>query len=104
MNRLMIASMCLVGSLGLSACATQGQAGSGYAATAATQIDAPIDRYCVKHTGSRLIVDDDRADKTASFRDACVNAGGRVYTREQIESTGETNIAAALRKLDPSIY
>lgn len=104
MTRLMITSVCIAALIGISACAMpQHRAGSS-ASGMASQGMGEIDRYCVKHTGTRLMVEDDRADKTRTFRDACVDAGGRVYTREQIESTGEVDLADALRKLDPSIY
>ena len=99
MNRLMTTSVCVAGLIGVSACAMpQHRAGS------ASPGLAQIDHYCVKHTGSRLMIEDDRADKTRTFRNACIDAGGRVYTREEIERTGEKDIAEALRKLDPRIY
>lgn len=109
MTRLMMTSVCVAALIGISACAMpQHRAGSAAPGMACQGMAChgmgQIDRYCVKHTGTRLIVEDDRADKTRTFRNACVDAGGRVYTREQIESTGEVDLADALRKLDPSIY
>jgi hypothetical protein len=59
------------------------------------------DRICIEQTGSRIT----RA-RNARTRDAeheCVAAGSRVYTRGDIENSGETDLADALRKLDPSI-
>lgn len=99
MNRLMIASACVSGLLAVAACATPPTAGS---ATIAGD-RAGIDRYCVQQTGTRIRVRDDRTDKTDDFRQRCVIAGGRVYTREDIERTGEVDIGRALRKLDPAI-
>lgn len=99
MPRLTITLLSVAASMLVSACAMPQDRNPSTAAGAAR-----IDRYCVMHTGSRLMVEDDRADKTRTFRDGCIDAGGRVYTREQIESTGEIDLAAALRKLDPSIY
>ena len=34
----------------------------------------------------------------------CTTAGGRVYTREDIDRTGSADIKDALRRLDPSIF
>ena len=114
MDRLMTASSCLVVLLGVAACATQPRTESMDAAPASAEAAASaetgttadttgIDRYCVRQTGTRIDVRDDRDDKTAAFRDGCIAAGGRVYTREDIESTGEVDLADALRKLDPAI-
>lgn len=57
------------------------------------------ERYCLRHTGSHIATStNDRKEYTQ-----CVNANGRVYTRDDIERTGTNNVADALRKLDPSI-
>lgn len=57
------------------------------------------DYRCLRHTGTRI------SSRTDSRKQrACGNAGiGRAYTREDLNRTGEVNIAEALRKLDPSI-
>ena len=67
-----------------------------------------IDRNCLRQTGSRIV---SRGNATRSASDLtdkhgkrCVAANGRVYSREDIERTGEIDLAAALRKLDPAIY
>jgi len=69
-----------------------------------------IDRHCLRQTGSRIVA---RANTTraraASNRGGaqgrqCVAANGRVYSREDLERTGEVDIADALRKLDPAIH
>lgn len=67
-----------------------------------------IDRNCLRQTGSRIVA---RGNTTRAARDStdrnpkrCVAANGRVYSREDIERTGEIDLAAALRKLDPAIY
>jgi len=69
-----------------------------------------IDRHCLRQTGSRIVprANSTRA-RTASNRDEmqarqCIAANGRVYSREDLERTGEVDIADALRKLDPSIH
>jgi len=49
---------------------------------------------CVKETASRIQAPDDK----------CVNVAGTAYSQEDIQSTGELDTAAALRKLDPRIH
>lgn len=57
------------------------------------------DRNCLRDTGSRIPVrDDDRRGR----RD-CKPGVGRVYDREDLMRTGETDIGEALERLDPSI-
>jgi hypothetical protein len=56
------------------------------------------DRSCLRHTGTRIAT---RTDSQAQRR--CTNAIGSAYTREDLERTGDVNIADALRKLDPAI-
>ncbi|MGV8940889.1 MAG: hypothetical protein ACOH1P_05025 [Lysobacter sp.] len=79
--------------------------------------DADANRDCMRYTGSRITQSRneraDRAkrdDKDAAVdrideldRDGCVSASGRVYSRSDLERTGEMDIADALRKLDPAI-
>ena len=69
-----------------------------------------IDRNCLRQTGSRIVANananatrsaSDRSDKRGQ---RCVAANGRVYSREDIDRTGEVDIADALRKLDPAIH
>ncbi|RDZ27737.1 hypothetical protein [Lysobacter silvisoli] len=70
---------------------------------AEARADRAVDRNCLRHTGTHIR---DRAAKDAQGgkdKKRCVAANGRVYTRGDIESTGETNINEALRRLDPSI-
>lgn len=59
------------------------------------------DRFCIQQTGSRIVAA--RNARSRSDEKECVNAGGRVYTREDIESTGSVDLMDALRRLDPSI-
>jgi outer membrane receptor protein involved in Fe transport len=70
------------------------------AGQAATKKD-PGDRFCIRETGSRITATRNRGRKSD---EECVNAAGRVYTREEIESTGSADVRDALRRLDPSIY
>lgn len=53
------------------------------------------DRICLRETGTRI----QRRDS----KDQCVNANGRSYTRDDLDRTGDVNLADALRRLDPAI-
>lgn len=68
----------------------------------AAEHDAAIDRFCLQHTGSRIV--STRNARTRERQKQCVAVNGRVYSREDIRSTGEVEISEALRRLDPSIY
>ena len=50
--------------------------------------------HCLQQTGSRIKISEERP---------CVNATGQVITREQIERTGATDAAEALRRLSPIV-
>lgn len=119
MNRLKISLISLLGAVALTAMA---QAAEPQAAPAADTITAQAeeakkppmsDAYCLRHTGTRIT--SRAADKTADKADAnaakartsrtCSNGTiGRAYTRDDLDRTGEVDIADALRKLDPSIH
>lgn len=58
-------------------------------------------RYCMRETGSHIAALR-RAD-TKAERERCVASNGRVYSREDLDSTGRVDIGDALRALDPSI-
>ena len=99
MNRLMIASLCIAGLLGIPACATQHPGAAGYERGPASAGVMPLnERYCLRRTGTHI---DLRRHQTSE--QDCIAAGGRVYTRADLESTGAVDIAEALRKLDPAI-
>ncbi len=55
------------------------------------------DTHCLKQTGSRIAP---RADKQGR---KCVSANGRSYSKEDLDRTGEIDLADALRRLDPAI-
>jgi hypothetical protein len=59
------------------------------------------DRFCIQETGSHIIAA--RNARSRSDERECVNSGGRVYTRDDIDSTGSTDLRDALRRLDPAI-
>jgi len=68
---------------------------------AQTAAEKSADAFCLRETGSHL-----RAIKTEHNERAveCAGAPGRSYSREDIERTGATTTADALRRLDPSIH
>lgn len=57
------------------------------------------DRTCLRETGTNI-----RSRSTSSRDRKCIGANGRAYTRDDLQGTGEVDIADALRKLDPSIH
>lgn len=103
---------------------TTTQAQTGHHAHAVSQSNTRADtdarRDCLRYTGSRITRSrNERADRAKSKdedkdsavdrvdeldRDGCVSASGRVYSRSDLERTGEIDIADALRKLDPAIH
>ncbi len=87
----LLVGACLAGSVlaGLGGCATQ--RGAPNAQTAA---NAPADVDCVKQTGTH-IKDPDRK---------CVSLPGSSYTQQDLETTGQSNVGAALRQLDPRLH
>lgn len=56
------------------------------------------ERRCVRETGSRI-----PARHSVRRDGGCLPVNGRSYSREELERTGETDIADALRRLDPAI-
>jgi hypothetical protein len=102
MKRLLIASALLAFAGAVSAQSAgmveeEEEARSSRSATKAK----PDDRVCIQQTGSRIT--EARNARSKNAEKECVAAGGRVYTRRDIENSGETDLADALRKLDPSI-
>ena len=68
---------------------------------AQTAAEKSADHFCLRETGSHLrSTAHAKGDKATD----CVSAAGRAYTREDIERTGSTTTADALRHLDPSIH
>lgn len=68
--------------------------------------DARVD--CIRYTGTRIVrrapERDATDDKVGELdRDDCVAIGGRVYSQEDLRRTGKTDVADALRMLDPAI-
>ncbi len=66
--------------------------------------DASVrDRNCLRQTGSLITASENAQARREGKAEKCANAFGRAYTREDIERTGATDVAQALRMLDPSI-
>lgn len=63
-----------------------------------TSKDAQFESFCLRQTGSHIVSNKREVGKR------CIAGNGRVYTREDLDRTGETDMAAALRKLDPAIH
>jgi hypothetical protein len=78
--------------LGLLAALLAGCAGT-LTAPLSPEAQAALSRPCMQ-TGSRITLKEGE----------CSPHPGRVYTREQLDSTGSFDVAEALRKLDPSIF
>lgn len=54
-----------------------------------------LERHCLRETGTRI--------RLRGERRACAPFAGRVWTRDELDRTGEIDIANALRRLDVSI-
>jgi len=77
----------------------------GAAAIGAEASDSRADdRNCLRQTGSRITAHENRKAERAGKPGKCANAFGRAYDREDIERTGATDAAEALRMLDPAIH
>jgi len=62
-----------------------------------------VDRRCLKYTGSRTTADatpQTTSRRSAHERRRCAMAAGTVYTKEDLDRTGEVDVARALRRLD----
>ena len=51
---------------------------------------------CVRQTGSRI--------RQRDAKTACNGQPGRSYSKDDLDRTGHTNLADALRTLDPSVH
>lgn len=98
---LVVAIAALLPSLSLAQSVTAGTPATP--ATSAVERDADPangDNRCLRETGSRIRT----RDRSVRGRCAGASAAGRAYTRDDLDRTGEINIAEALRRLDTSIY
>lgn len=118
--KLRLSTLALSAVLACSAFATAAQTsvgvGVGVDASSgkAAQDGDEVDRLCLQQTGSRIVAQanarGDAADakagadaSTVKSRKRCTASNGRVYSRDDIDRTGSTDLADALRRLDPSI-
>lgn len=112
MARERFVSDCLLAS---ALCGLAFAAGAQTAGDPVPAVDAPRDlrqddrslaeRNCLRQTGSRIVASENqraRALNDPSMR-RCAPARGRSYTEDDLDRTGQTNVADALRMLDPSI-
>jgi len=79
------------------------QSDAALSADAQAQSDVATNKHasnvgCVKETGTNIRPRDPKTGKAL-----CVGPG-RTYSREQIDRTGQTDLADALRRLDPSVH
>lgn len=68
--------------------------------------DRPLsDRNCLRETGSLIVASQNaRADRRKDPSERrCAPVHGRSYDRDDLDRTGQTNVADALRMLDPSV-
>ncbi len=106
-NRTLIA-IALAGLLGTSAFGASAQTADAPAQAQTTQANADAqaaadakekpridDSKCLRETGSRI--------RSADRKSRCAEVG-RAYDRETLDSTGRTNLADALRAVDPSVH
>lgn len=71
------------------------------------------DPHCLRYTGSFIVSSQNRradmrhdatpADADSKPKHRCIYSAGRVYTREDIQGTGQSDIGSALQMLDPSV-
>ena len=115
MKSLNISLIGLLGALAFTAIAqaAEPQATPASDTTASAQTDAkkpPMsDAYCLRHTGTRITSRaadkaDANAATTGKSRTCSNGAIGRAYTRDDLDRTGDINLADAVRKLDPAIH
>ena len=74
---------------------TQVAASDAQTPVAAVEKKRLSDENCLRHTGSRITQRDGKP--------RCTGQPGRVYSKDDIDSTGHTNLADALRALDPAL-
>lgn len=97
MNRPTHIAAALLLSAAMPAFAQVAAPAAGTAAARARQ-DAHVDRFCPSETGTRI------RTRKVDAQGRCTSAvSGRVYTQDDLRATGQTDIANALRMLDPSI-
>ena len=83
-------------SVTVSAADTEAGSASASASLAERDRNRPVsDRHCLRETGTRI--------RLRGERRACAPYAGRVWSREDLDSTGQVDIGTALKMLDVSI-
>jgi hypothetical protein len=82
----------------LAAQADLGQADATASNVPGDKLAAQTPYNCLQYTGSRIRTADRKTGKPA-----CAQGPGRSYGRDDLDRTGQVDIADALRRLDPSI-
>ena len=73
----------------------------------AVEEDRNVDRRCLEETGSRVTADPQPAtpeDQSEEAGQDCTIGNGTVYTRDDIDRTGQTTVKEALQALDPRVF
>ena len=99
MKRLMLTTLLFVGVPAAFAQAAPAEPAAAPDPVAEAAAEPLADRNCLRQTGSRIV-----ARHNAKGRKACVPMPGRAYTRDDLDRTGQVNIADALRMLDPAVH
>lgn len=60
-----------------------------------SKLQSDTTRFCPRETGTRIVARHTEKSRCTTF--------GRVYSSEDLQRTGEVDLGAALRKLDPAI-
>lgn len=76
----------------------QAQSQEAVAQTDTADNKRPFDRNCLRETGSRI-----RARDPATGKRTCIAEPGNAYSKDDLDSTGQVDLARALQQLDPSI-
>lgn len=99
MNKLLIVAA-LAFAVG-SACAQANDAASRPNQAADAKADATTNSLCLRDTGSHI--PPTAAQKNATRAADCARGPGRSYSKDELDRTGATDTADALRRIDPSL-
>jgi hypothetical protein len=94
-------TLVLAASFGVAAAQAAGPAPQANAAQANLAPAGKVDQSAAKENGSTCLKSTGSRIPTKAGQ--CVNAPGVVYTHKQLQTTGKTDTAGALRNLSPSL-
>lgn len=89
----LLAGLAISSSLLIATASADQPAAASPAADKSSTEAKPAQAGCVRSTGTRI----------KSKKDDCLGFSGRTYTSEDLARTGDSDVGAALRRLDPSI-